>query len=259
MNILFLAWRDPNARSWYPIGRLRRTNNKTYEFKYLNGVKDAIGMGGFCPFPSFPDIYATYASEELFPLFANRLMPASRPDYAEYIEWMSIAEHEDDPIAILSRSGGERATDSLEVFSCPQQDEQGRYHIHFFVHGLRHMSECSQQRAAHLQSGDRLLLMHDFQNAHDSRALLLRTSEQTSGDIHNVGFCPRYLGDDIFWLLSKNAAALSESVIVNVERYNPAPAPTQFRLLCNMTVCWPDGFTPFSTELYQLLVEPSSK
>ncbi len=253
MKALFLTWRDPHLRSWYPVGRLDLVEDE-YQFVYLKGAQEASEKAGFCPFLSFPNLTATYVSTELFPLFANRLMPPSRPDYAEYTEWLSVAEHEDDPIALLARSGGQRATDTLEVFPCPAPDSKGEYHIHFFAHGLRHMPACSLERAANLRSGERLLLMHDFQNAHDPKALLLRTSEQEPGDVYNVGFCPRYLNDDVFQLVHPENLPLTDAVTVAVERVNPAPAPSQFRLLCNMTMRWPAGFTPFATELYQPIV-----
>ena len=257
MNRLFLAWRDPHSRSWYPVGRLDVVGG-VFQFVYLKGALQARDEAGFCPFSSFPNLTAAYVSSELFPLFSNRLMPQTRPDYAEYAQWLSIAEHEDDPIALLGRSGGQRATDTLEVFPCPERDAQGHYHIHFFVHGLRHMPACSLQRTECLQPGERLLLMHDFQNAHDPRALMLRTDEQKPGDVHNVGFCPRYLVEDIFQLLTQRNLPLTNAVTVAVERVNPTPAPTQFRLLCSMTMRWPDGFTPFSTDLYLPIAQETS-
>ena len=70
-------------------------------------------------------------------------MRPSRPDYQDYIQWLNIPQHEDEPIAILARSGGRKATDTFELFPCPERNEDGFYHLHFFVHGLRYMPECS--------------------------------------------------------------------------------------------------------------------
>jgi hypothetical protein len=87
--------------------------------------------------------------------------------------------------------------------------------------------------------------MHDFQNPYDNRALLLRTD-----DGYNVGYCPRYLLDDVFKLLRQTSGA-EQTVKVTVERVNLPPIPIQFRLLCKLKAPWPDGFQPFSSSIYQ--------
>jgi hypothetical protein len=245
MTTLFLAWRSPSTRTWYTVGRL--TSNGIYRFVYTRGAEEATREGDFTTLPGFPERERIYESEELFPLFANRLLPRSRPDYAEWVEWLSLAEHEDDPVALLARSGGQRATDSFEVFPAPEPRPDGSYHVHFFAHGLRHFPAASAERALRLQPGDPLLLMHDFQNEVDPRALMLRTAEQETGDLHPVGYCPRYLLADVLDLLEQNP----HSARVAVERVNTPPAPVQYRLLCSLTMRWPAGFRPFSGRAYQ--------
>jgi hypothetical protein len=245
MTTLFLAWRSSRTRSWYTVGRL--TTNGLYRFVYTHGAEEAELHGGFVAIPGFPDRHRVYESEALFPLFSNRLLPRSRPDYADWIEWLSLPEHDDDPVALLARSGGQRATDSFEVYPAPERRPDGSYHVHFFAHGLRHFPPSSVERASRLQPGDPLLLMHDFQNSTDPRALMMRTAEQAAGDIHAVGFCPRYLLTDVLELLGRSP----DSARVAVERVNPPPAPTQFRLLCNLTLHWPADFAPFSGPAHQ--------
>lgn len=190
-----------------------------------------------------------YESDRLFPLFSNRLLPRSRPDYKDFVKWLSVPEHGDDPFALLARSGGQRMTDTLEVFPCPERDSDGHYHVHFFVHGLGHVSDASIKRAETLQQGEQLLLMHDFQNFRDPQALLLRTAELTPGDMYLIGYCPRYLLDDTFKLMSKDQNLPK----VTVERVNQPPAPIQLRLLCQMTMQWSEDFEPFSGRIYQPL------
>lgn len=141
-------------------------------------------------------------------------------------------------------------TDTFEVFPCPERDEDGAYHIHFFVHGLRHLPQESIARISDLKDEGRLLLMHDFQNPYDPAALMLRTDDTFPGDRHIVGFCPRYLLADAFEVLQ----SCVEYPQVLVERINPAPAPLQFRLLCNMSACWPPDFRPCSSDAYQPIV-----
>ena len=92
-----------------------------------------------------------------------------------------------DPVAILSRSGGQRGTDSFEVFPCPERNEDGQYQFHFLVHGLSHMAADAVERAERLVPGETLLVMKDIQNSQDARALALRTSERFQGDMYLVG------------------------------------------------------------------------
>ena len=244
MTTLFLAWQDAISRSWFPIGRLRFDGEK-YQFVYTHGAKKATEHCGFQPLLSFPDLNKVYTSIELFPLFSNRLMRPSRPEYKHFIQWLNIPQHEDDPIAILARSGGRKVTDNLEVFPSPEPDENGLYHIHFFVHGLRHLSQCAIDRIHRLKPGEKLWLAHEFQNPYDPDALTLNTE-----DHHIVGYCPRYLVGDTLEVVRQNP----KLVHVHVEQINPAPTPLQLRLLCNMTAEWHEGFIPFSSQEYQPIV-----
>ncbi len=247
MATLFLAWQEPQSRRWFPIGRLDFDGSE-YHFVYTHGVKVAQEKAGFTTLHSFPDIDRVYSSPELFPMFSNRLMRRSRPDYKDYIKWLNIPQDKDDPIAILARSGGSKATDTFELFPCPESNENGCYHIHFFVHGIRYMPECSIQQITRLKTDDRLYLMHDIQNQYDKKALLLRTEDR-----HNIGYCPRFLAEDIFESLKQDP----HLVEVKIERINPAPTPLQFRLLCNLTAQWNRNFQPFSSQDYQP-INPSS-
>ncbi len=250
MKTLFLAWQDPQARRWLPVGRLTQ-NAGHFEFAYTKGARLATDESHFQPLTQFPDVNTVYVADELFPLFSNRVPPSSRPDYSQYLEWLNFPTDPNDPIALLARSGGRRATDALEVFPCPEKDKDGLYHIHFFVHGIRHLPEPSINRILALQEGEQLLLAYDFQNPHDPHALMLRThesNESITSDRYFVGYCPRYLLGDALELISTCGA---ETVTVSVERLNPPPAPLQLRLLCNLTACWPEGFQPFTDEMYQ--------
>ena len=255
MKSLFLAWQDPHSRGWYPVGRLT-FDGTTYRFMYTQGARQAQQKGGFQPLSSFPILDEVYDSHELFPLFSNRVPSPSRPDYKEYVEWLNVPVDADDPVALLARSGGQRATDSLEVFPCPERTAEGAYHAHFFAHGLRHLPKASQARVSALQVGERLLLAWDLQNPHDPHALMLRTAESGPADPCIVGYSPRYLLRDAFDLIANCADALN----VRVERLNPPPAPVANRLLCSLTACWPDDFRPFAGDEYLPIVAetPSS-
>jgi hypothetical protein len=245
MKTLFLAWQDPNSRCWFPIGRLTFESGQ-FSFVYIKGARKAEETSKFQLLPSFPDFDKVYQSEELFPLFANRIMRPSRPDYQNHLECLNIPRRADDPIAILSRSGGKKATDHFEVFPCPEPDEHGLYHIHFFLHGLRHRQQAAIERVNSLKAHEQIYLMHDVQNAYDPMALALRTDDE-----HLIGYCPRYLAPDIHELLKQDPKLVN----VHVERVNLAPTPIQLRLLCNMTAEWPSTFRPFASNEYQPLVD----
>jgi len=248
LKTLFLAWQDPESRTWFPIGKLTHEDGM-YRFGYLQGVITAKDQGNFQPIWSFPDLHHIYSSTELFPIFANRLLRPSRPDYKDFVQWLNIPEDQDDPIALLARSGGRRKTDSFEVFPCPERDQNGKYHIHFFAHGIRHFPIEIQQYVQSLDPEAKLLVTHDVQNQFDSHALILRTE-----DLHFVGYCPHYLTQDFFELICQ----FPQRVNVTVERVNPPPTPIQFRLLCSLTASWEKDFHPFSDPTYQLLSTPSS-
>ena len=242
-STLFLAWQDQNSRSWFPIGRLT-FDGTNYEFTYTQGVLEAQEKCGFEPLASFPRLGEVYKSTYLFPVFANRLMPKSRPDYSSFIHWLNLSQDERDPIAMLARSGGRRETDTLTVFPCPELDSEGRYCLHFFLHGLRYLPQCAIERINRLETGEKLWLAHEFQNHYDSKALTLNTE-----DHYIVGYCPRYLTREIFELL-KNASFVE----VRVELVNQPPTPLQFRLLCNITAQCYDDFRPFSSFEYQAFI-----
>ncbi len=84
-------------------------------------------------------------------------MSRSRPDYSSFIERLDILNDENDPIAILARTGGERETDTPAVFPCPEVDEPGLYHLYFFSQGLRHLPSSAIERINQFEPGERFL------------------------------------------------------------------------------------------------------
>jgi HIRAN domain len=194
---------------------------------------------------SFPDLDQVYVSREPFPLFANRLPPTSRPDYDEFLEWLDLSGGGGDPMVLLARSGGQRETDTFEVFPRPEPSSEGRYNSIFFAHGLRYLARAEEAARA-LQPGEPLVLRADPENPHDSDALRILT---TLGGVH-LGFVPRYLCDDVHRL---QEAAGEDSVTVKVHRVNAPPTPVQFRLLCALDSPWPAGFRPMSSSDFEPL------
>lgn len=81
MKALYVTWQDPDTRQWYPVGRLIHKDG-SYEFTYTRGAKVSKK---FVPFGRMLDLDVAYLSNELFPLFANRMLPKSRPEYSDYL------------------------------------------------------------------------------------------------------------------------------------------------------------------------------
>jgi hypothetical protein len=243
-NALFVAWRsgEPTGGRWGPIGRLEGLPNG-YRFVYTRGAQT---LPGFRPFPEMPHLDAVYESDELFPLFANRLLSRSRPEYEAYLTWGGFdPRHPPDPIAVLAVTEGRRATDNLELFPCPVPDAHGCYLNKFFVHGVRYVPLAAQERIAALEPDERLIPMFDDFNPHDPEAVAVRTSDDAERMM--IGYVPRYLAREVRELCAR---CHPEFIELRVERVNPG-APLQQRLLCRMNACWPEGFSPCDDEDFQ--------
>jgi len=249
-NAVFVAWRSggDSTGHWGPVGRLDRIASG-YRFVYTKGARK---LEGFRPFPGLDDLEAVYESEELFPLFANRLLAPSRPEYQRYLEWNGLAsDHPPDPIALLSITEGRRATDQLEILPCPLPDSEGCYLTKFFLHGIRWSPSSAIERINHLQPGDRLGLLPDINNPVDPNAVAVRTMDKAENYL--IGYVPRYLAYDVRKLC---LSCEPNAIQLTVERVN-LNAPLQFRLLCRLRACWPDHFVPCTGDLYQPIPESS--
>jgi hypothetical protein len=244
MKKLILTWQNKENRKWFPIGQLT-FDGSLYKFVYVHGAEIARNEGNFQAILSFPDFNKIYESVELFPMFANRVMPNSRADFEQIIGWLNLEKSNFEPISFLSNSGGARITDSFEMFCCPEKDDEGFYNFLFFAHGLRYLPKYAIERINQLSKHDELLLALDFQNPFEtkSRALILRTV-----DNHIVGYCPTYLLEDAKFLIEN-----CELCEVYVEKVNDELSPTQFRLLCRLKSCWANGFEPFTSDIFKTL------
>ena len=254
-NRLFVAWRSEAgtgsngsgmAAGWRPVGVLERTSAGGYRFAYTNG---ATNFPGFRPFPGMPDLNAVYESDELFPIFANRLLNERRPEYRPSLVWSGFdPDNPPDPIALLGVTEGRRQTDSLELFPCPQPDGQGCFVNKFFLHGVRYMLPAAIERINRLTHDEQLVMMFDDFNVHDRMAVAVRTNDAEGRCM--IGYVPRYLAYDVRLLCSK---CHPEIIDLRVERLNPA-APLQQRVLCRMNSCWPAGFSPCAGEDFRPIV-----
>lgn len=243
MKALFVAWQNPKTRSWAPVGRLTHDDAGLFRFVYTRGAKD---MGdSFQPFGAMTDLDSSYVSEKLFPLFANRVLPKSRPEHEAYLKWLGMDEAAYDVMEELTLTGGFRATDSLELFPCPEPTPQNQYVVYFFSRGIRHILPENRERANGLEKGQRLYLMLDVQNKHDPHALILRTDEPVT----MVGYAPRYYSGEFSNVVKE---VDPNKIKVTVERVNKE-APLQYRLLCKLESPWPTNFSPCVQNQFEAL------
>lgn len=243
---LFLGWQSPESRRWFVVGFLDWDRCK-YRFGYTQGFRDAEKVG-FGPLAAFPEVDEIYEAESLFPFFENRLLKKSRPDFCAHMDELALSEAEfSEKISILARSGGRRVTDEYFLFAPPVRRD-GLLEYIFFANGLRHLPPVSEAEFSNLVKGSPLYLCRDFQNEHDRNALLLRSR---SGYL--LGWCPRYLCDDILGILEEHGEP--NPVRVVVDGINLPPAPIQFRVRCRLTATWPQAQEPMSGIQYQPLVK----
>ena len=239
MSALFVAWRgDDPQHGWGPVGRLEHDAG-VYRFSYTLG---ALTLRGFRPFSEMDELERVYESDELFPLFANRLLSPSRQEYEAFLLWGGFEpKNPPDPIAILGVTEGIRQTDSIEVFPCVVPDLNGCYVNKFFMHGIRWMESSGMRRVGELIQEEQLVVAPEPHNLSDPNAVAVFTEDGTK-----IGYVPRYLAHDVGQLLSKCPGFVK----LSVQRLNQ-DAPLQQRVLCRMNACWPDEFAPCSGTAFQ--------
>jgi len=251
MKSLFLAWQAPNnnsvfSRAWFPIGRLDAdTDPVHFRFRYTHGALKAHKDVGFEPLLAFPEFEKDYLSDELFPLFKNRVLSSKRADFSEYIEWLDLDRGHADPISILSVSGGERVTDNLEVFPKVTADADGNFHVRFFLHGIRHLGNKAIERVAQLQTGEELRVLVELNNPATRVAIPLLT-----GDYQMIGWAPRYLVEDII-----KCVPAAPTLSAKIARINDEVSPLNQRILIDYTGRAPKGEEPMSTPDFKPLLD----
>jgi len=242
MKSLFLAWQAPTdsqrSRAWFPVGQLdAQPNEPHYRFRYTRGALTAQESVGFSPLLAFPDFETVYESDELFPLFKNRVISPNRKDFEEYIHWLDLDRGQADPIEILSVSGGERVTDNLEVFPKVTADREGHFNVRFFLHGLRHLGAKAIERASQLHVGEDLRILVELNNPATRLAVPLLTE-----DYQMIGWAPRYLVQDLI-----NCVPCAPELTAKIARINADAAPLNQRILVDYAGRAPQGVQPMST------------
>jgi len=242
---LYVGWQDAESRRWYTVGLLS-TDNDVYTFSYTKGALAAEKCGNFKPFTRMNDLTKVYRSSELFPLFSNRILPRSRPEYSDYLKWLGFKDNDStDPLSILARSGGETATDNIQVFPMAEKTDDGKYEAYFFVQGIRYLHEDIQEMVMSLEEGSAVFPMLDYCNPKDKLAVALRANDPAL----LIGYCPRHLAKEL-GLLVKNSDSKLQMFVKRVNK----TAPYQMRLSCKIEALWPDNFQPCDQEECEPLV-----
>lgn len=241
---LYVSWRAP-AGSIQPIGLLIRrwdAEGERFIYAYLKLAEQLEQTEGFRPLPGLPELHERYESPVLFPVFANRLMPRSRPDFDLLARRVDLSGQAD-PFEVMARSGGLRQTDRIEVFSGPVHTEDERSSCLFFARGIRYVPGAAEA-VDELAPGDELVLGTDPENPFNSRALRLLVR-----DGRVVGYVPDYLVEHVHELTDLNEAQPR----ITVEHVNDATAAPHLRLLCRLDAPWPAGYQAFSDARFQPL------
>lgn len=230
---LAVAWQHPQTRAIEPVGILEY-DEAGYRFRY---VRNALSVDGFRPLLGFPDLHRTYESRRLFPLFAQRVMDARRPDYGRYLNELHLPE-DAEPFELLGRSGGQRKGDTVQVCPEPSVAPDGSTRSVFLVNGVRHVLEAdptAHQRFASLRPEERLVLIDEPDNDWNSRAVLV-----SARDGQRLGWVPDLLLDYVHTVRDQGEPSLV------VEHVNGPEAPPHLRLLVRLTGQAPASYQPFT-------------
>ncbi len=241
----YLGWQARDSRAWYPIGRLDASADRSrYCFSYTRGVLDAKKHDHFAPLYDFPELEKHYESDELFPLFKNRIMTPGRHDFRDYLKLLDLSGEEADPLEILAIDGGYRATDSFQVFPKIQKEADGSFHTRFFLHGGRHTNPDSKAQLNKLTPHQNLYVSAELNNPATGLAVQLQTE-----DYYMLGWAPRYLVNDLVKAMANSPGRLEARVV----RVNPAPAPSKQRVLIELCGVWPEEYPPMEGNEFTLL------
>jgi hypothetical protein len=218
---LAVTWQHPVNRRHEPVGLLTHEGGM-FRFRYLARADE---VEGFQPFLGFPAIEGDYIAPRLFPLFAQRVMSPSRPDYRRYLEALWLPP-DATAWAILARSQGQREGDGIRVFVEPVVDDDGATRSTFLVHGVRHRLHADPRvegAIAALAAGDDLQLVDEPDNPADARAVLITDQGRIA-----LGWVPSVLLPYVHLVLADGVAN------VRVERANDSTVPPGYRLLVTL-------------------------
>lgn len=246
---LVVLWQQPTTRAMIPVGLLG-FDGTTYRFEYLPA---AVSADGFRPLLGFKDLATHYDSDELFPLFHERIMDPARDDFEHVLEGLQLDPRTATPWEQLVHSGGGSEGDTLQVTPLPCADGDG-WVCTALASGLRYLQAKSVRTVlgestiyseeqfesvlGALGQGDPLTVRREIGNDYNPDALVVFTERNEL-----VGYLPD-------WLARFIAPALPEGEgwqIAHVERVNSPEAGWHLRLVVTVT-----GAEPFDLAVERL-------
>ncbi|WP_237174250.1 HIRAN domain-containing protein [Prescottella equi] len=231
---LMVMQRNPATTSYRAVGFLDVLEG-AYEFAYLRAVVEA---DDFVPLLGFRDASIRHRRGYLFPLFAERVISARRPDRPGYLEALDLSDNAE-PWEILGRSGGHRQGDSIELLRVPDVRADGHTSGTFLVHGVRYRGDKASDRIAGLQRGDRLELAPDPENEWNPLAVFV------ASDGLPLGYVPNPLVEYV-------QALLPAAPTVTVVRANGPEAGPHMRLLVRVEGTLAEG-NPFKQKQWDMV------
>lgn len=228
---LLVLWQHPVTRGFKVIGRLG-FDGHTYTFCYTYG---AAQTDGFRALPGLRDISRPYQSDQLFPVFAQRSMDPSRPDFTRYVERLGLSPESATPWEQIIHSGGYRAADTIQLLEAPRIVD-GRAVVTFLVHGVRYIpnvnrtlfneihsisSEQHEEALRRLRPEERLELIPEPTNSSNPKATLVGDLQGTP-----IGYVPDVLVHGI----RKSASDYPSQATLRVVHVNGPDAPSHLRL-----------------------------
>lgn len=236
MNSIYILWQDQYSKLWHPVAKLTREKN----LYRLNYTKGASSSKHFIPFPQMTELDSIYESNELFPFFQNRILPKSRPEFKNIIDWLDMTSDSFDPLDYLSVTGGERKTDNYRILKLPTLIN-GKFIINFLVSGIHYLGNETQEKIKELSKNLELDYIYETDNPIDSNAIKL--VDRKSGLF--VGYCPRYLVNDFKKLLDRNP----ESSHFKIKKLN-IDAPASYRMVCSFESSENEQYKPLNFNEY---------
>lgn len=204
---LFVIWGAPSTGCRHVVGHLARTQGVTQPFSFwYEADLDEPRAQGFRLLPVFPEPKQArdpYRARHLFTTFAERIPSPARSDTSEILKSWGV-RRTDDPFEVLARSGGLRATDSLELAEFRASNDTLESPLEVRVAGRRHIPE---RDLASLRGGEMLEAIRDVGNSSDPFATLLVTSRG-----ERAGYVPRQYSEMIAHLLERGIAINGEAL-----------------------------------------------
>lgn len=224
-----VTWRDGQVPpKIHDVGCL--SFDGAYRFRYLESART---VAGFPALPGLPDLAEAYGPvDELFPVFAGRIMERSRADFPSYVGALDLPLDAGD-LDILARSGGVTRGDRLVLTEEPTIAPDGTTGCSFVVRGLRFALPDKERREQVLASlTERMSLRVQDEPGNDVSAdsLMLCTPDGVA-----VGWVPDALTGFVRRVAGDSAGA------VTVQRLNSTAQPPHARLLVRVDGRLPPG------------------